>query len=157
MSFILEYWFEISVGAAALLMLIYIIILSRRLRAYKKMTTLLKGGSVEEHILALDELFRNQEKDLEELRQDLRGLKTHTASFPHNWHLYRYNAFDKTGSDLSFSLALLSDQGDGLVLTGIFGREDTRVYAKPVSGGLSDYTLSEEEKEAIKVAMAKGR
>jgi hypothetical protein len=69
----------------------------------------------------------------------------------------RYNAFDKTGSDLSFTLALLNDQMDGFVLTSIFGREDSRVYAKPLLGGKSQYALSQEEQQAIKAAMKNNR
>lgn len=157
MNFVVEYWFEILTGIIALILLINTAVLSKRLKAYKKLTKLLKGGSIEAHMLKLEEHYDRQGKILGETGREIAQLKEHVSTFPHNWHLLRYNAFDKTGSDLSFSFALLNDQGDGLVMTGIFGREDTRVYAKPVSGGLSEYTLSEEENKAIKVAMEKVR
>jgi Protein of unknown function (DUF4446) len=68
--------------------------------------------------------------------------------------LVRYDAFAEMGGRLSFSCALLDGRGDGLVITSINGRQDTRVYAKPVQGGRSSHNLSEEEEEAIQQALA---
>lgn len=69
--------------------------------------------------------------------------------------LVRYNAFRETGSDLSFSLALLDRNLDGVVLTSLFGRSETRCYGKPVQQGRSNHHLSEEENEALDKARAK--
>jgi Protein of unknown function (DUF4446) len=71
--------------------------------------------------------------------------------------LVRYDAFEDMGGRLSFSCALLDERGDGVVVTSINGRQDTRVYAKPVSGGSSDHNLSEEEEEVIREALAGSR
>jgi hypothetical protein len=68
--------------------------------------------------------------------------------------LLRYDAFEDVGGRLSFSCALLDDHGNGVVLTSINGRQDTRVYAKPVTRSSSTYNLSLEEEEAIRQAMA---
>ena len=59
--------------------------------------------------------------------------------------IIRYNAFSDTGSDLSYSLALLNNKNNGLLLTGIYGRNEAYTYAKPVIAGKSNYSLSEEE------------
>jgi hypothetical protein len=67
--------------------------------------------------------------------------------------LIRYDAFEDVGGRLSFSCALLDERGDGVVVTSINGRQDTRVYAKPVVRGASDHNLSEEEIEAIRAAL----
>jgi hypothetical protein len=67
--------------------------------------------------------------------------------------LIRYDAFEDVGGRLSFSCALLDERGDGVVMTSINGRQDTRVYAKPVYHGTSDHNLSEEEVEAIREAL----
>ena len=67
--------------------------------------------------------------------------------------IVRYNAFKDTGSDLSFALALLDENNNGVVLNGIYSREMSNIYAKPVNNGESSYTISEEEREAIKKAM----
>jgi len=68
--------------------------------------------------------------------------------------LLRYDAFEDVGGRLSFSCALLDEHGNGVVLTSINGRQETRVYAKPVTAGSSSYNLSSEEGEAIRQAMA---
>jgi hypothetical protein len=68
--------------------------------------------------------------------------------------LLRYDAFEDVGGRLSFSCAMLDDHGTGVVLTSINGRQETRVYAKPITDGGSSYNLSSEEEEAIRQAMA---
>jgi len=67
--------------------------------------------------------------------------------------LLRYDAFEDVGGRLSFSCAMLDEHGTGVVLTSINGRQETRVYAKPVAAGTSTYNLSAEEEEAIRLAM----
>ncbi len=67
--------------------------------------------------------------------------------------LLRYDAFEDVGGRLSFSCALLDEYGSGVVLTSINGRQETRVYAKPISAGRSNYNLSQEEAEAIREAL----
>ncbi|MGH2634896.1 MAG: DUF4446 family protein [Actinomycetota bacterium] len=68
--------------------------------------------------------------------------------------LVRYDAFEDVGGRLSFSCALLDAHGNGVVMTSINGRQDTRVYAKPIAEGRSQYNLSIEEEEAIRQALA---
>jgi Protein of unknown function (DUF4446) len=71
-----------------------------------------------------------------------------------NVALLRYDAFEDVGGRLSFSFALLDDEGTGVVLTSINGRQETRVYAKPITERRSSYNLSVEEEEAIRQALA---
>jgi hypothetical protein len=71
--------------------------------------------------------------------------------------LVRYDAFEDVGGRLSFSCAMLDDHGTGVVVTSINGRQDTRVYAKPIVDGSSQYNLSIEEEEAIRRALAEPR
>jgi hypothetical protein len=71
--------------------------------------------------------------------------------------LVRYDAFEDVGGRLSFSCALLDDHGNGVVVTSINGRQDTRVYAKPIMNARSSYNLSTEEEEAIRQALARPR
>jgi hypothetical protein len=68
--------------------------------------------------------------------------------------LVRYDAFEDVGGRLSFSCAMLDDHANGVVVTSINGRQDTRVYAKPVNDARSQYNLSVEEEEAIRQALA---
>ena len=65
----------------------------------------------------------------------------------------RYNAFSDTGSNLSYSLAVLDENNNGVVLSSLYGREDNRSYAKPVENGKSTYQLSDEEKDVLEQVM----
>lgn len=154
-TFLELYLLEVAIGIILLGLVIHTAILSRRLRSYKKMTTLVKGGNLEEHICNIEARYTEQQTILDSVSNDIQAIDVELKSFPQHWHLMRYNAFDNTGSDLSFTLALLNDYKDGFVLTSIFGREDSRVYAKPVTQGKSQYALSEEEQQAIEAAMKK--
>lgn len=69
----------------------------------------------------------------------------------------RFDAFEDMGGRLSFSAALLDSRGDGVVITSINGRQDTRCYAKQVRGGTSIHNLSEEEEQAIREALTGAR
>jgi hypothetical protein len=69
----------------------------------------------------------------------------------------RYRAFENVGSDLSFSISLLDNNNDGFIITGIYGRNDSTTYAKPIDKGLSRYDLSEEEKEVLEKAINKNK
>ncbi|HTV72418.1 MAG TPA: DUF4446 family protein [Candidatus Acidoferrales bacterium] len=64
----------------------------------------------------------------------------------------RYNAFADVGSELSYAVALLDSQGDGVVLTSIFSREETRTFGKRVRKYLGDQDVSKEERDAIALA-----
>jgi len=66
--------------------------------------------------------------------------------------LVRYDAFKELGGHLSFSVALLDAKQDGVVVSVLNDRDGARAYAKPVAGGRSTFTLSEEEQRAISQA-----
>ena len=66
----------------------------------------------------------------------------------------RYNPFADTGGDQSFAIALLDSLGNGVVVSSLHSRTDTRVFAKPVQSGRSKFQLSDEEQDAIRKALA---
>ena len=63
--------------------------------------------------------------------------------------LVRFRAFQDTGGDQSFALAMADGEGNGVVVSALYGRGKTRVYAKPVQGWLSPKPLGEEEEQAL--------
>lgn len=85
--------------------------------------------------------------EVEVLRQAAAGAVRHTA-------LLRYDAFGDMGGRLSWSLALLDDQGAGVVVTSIHGRSEARTYAKALADWTSEVQLSPEETEAVAQARA---
>ena len=86
--------------------------------------------------------LRKLGKEIEVTRGELRETLQHLA-------VVRYDAFGDTGGKLSWSMALLDDNGDGVVLTSINSRADARTYAKEVRAFASEAKLSPEEEEAI--------
>jgi hypothetical protein len=83
------------------------------------------------------------------LRKEVAALRTEAAGALRHLAVVRYDAFEEMGGQLSWSLALLDDGGDGVVLTSIRGRNEARTYAKSVTSWRSDQELSPEETEAI--------
>lgn len=121
------------------------------------------GGAVGGRV-RLDETLRGilqgQSQQIQRLERAIRALhgtdkkqQTQIEGSVRNVALLRYDAFEDVGGRLSFSCALLDDQGNGVVLTSINGRQETRVYAKPVTRGTSSHNLSLEEDEAIRRAL----
>jgi len=83
--------------------------------------------------------------DLAELRRELAGSLRNVA-------VVRYDAFGDMGGRLSFSAALLDETGDGVVISSIHARGESRTYAKGLVGGKSDTTLTPEEQQALAAA-----
>lgn len=121
------------------------------------------GGAVGGRV-RLDETLRGilqgQSEQVQRLERAIRALhatdkkqQTQIEGSVRKVALLRYDAFEDVGGRLSFSCALLDDHGNGVVLTSINGRQETRVYAKPVSLGTSSHNLSLEEEEAIRRAL----
>lgn len=67
--------------------------------------------------------------------------------------LVRFDAFQDTAGQQSFAVALLDNLGNGVVITSLFGRSESRCYAKPVVKGESSFPLSDEERAAIRQAL----
>ena len=83
------------------------------------------------------------------LRQEVAALRAEAAGSLRHLAVVRYDAFGDMGGAMSWSVALLDDSGDGLVLSSIHGRSEARSYAKSVAGWTSEQVLSPQEQEAI--------
>jgi hypothetical protein len=69
--------------------------------------------------------------------------------------LVRYDAFEDLSGRLSFSLAIMDDNGDGITLTSIASTSETRLYAKALARGMGEHALSPEEEQAVKAALTR--
>ncbi|NHC46327.1 DUF4446 family protein [Motilibacter aurantiacus] len=145
-------YLALCAGGVALLALVLALVALTRLRTARR--ALRSLGSVENEDV-LDVLSRHAHEvvrlrqevaatraEAERARAELRDSLRHVA-------VVRYDAFGDMGGRLSFSAALLDESGDGLVLTSINGRSETRTYAKGVKSGRSEQSLSPEEEQAI--------
>ena len=107
----------------------------------------------------LDEMLKNYLRDVKEIKQDNSEIKAYYTKLDNDIDtciqkigLVRYNAFKDVGSDLSFAIAMLDRNDNGVILNGLYGSESSNIYAKPVKSGISKYQLSEEEKTALEIA-----
>ena len=97
--------------------------------------------------------FEDLGKEVKIISEELENLKKKNQFFIQKKGVIRYNPFSEVGSNQSFSVALLDGNNDGVVITSLFTREGNRVYAKPIKNAVSEYSLSDEEKEAIEKAI----
>lgn len=142
----------VAFGAGVVFLVVQSVRLKRLMADYRTLMTGVEGedlhAAIQKHLKDVRALARRV-SNLEKLGEKL--------AWEGNAHLQRvglvrYNAFPDIGSNQSFSLALLDAEGNGIVLTSLYGRSESRIYAKPVVAGKSEYSLSEEEKEAIRQA-----
>lgn len=139
--------------AAALMLAVLLLLLWLHQRRFLRRYRFLLGGPRGED---LEKLLLRHADQLNGLQAELAALKTRvdaeaTAARGHVQHvgIVRYQAFPDTGSDLSFSAAFLDGHRNGLVITSLFGRSETRIYGKPIRNGTSTYPLTHEEKAAL--------
>lgn len=131
-----------------------IIKISKLNKKYKNfMLKVGNGKNIEEDLENYMYRVERVEKENGEIKSFIKSIDKDLEKCIQKVGIVRYNAFKDTGSDLSFALALLDENNDGVVLNGIYSREISNIYAKPVQNGKSNYTISEEEQEAIKKAV----
>ncbi|MEA2517065.1 MAG: hypothetical protein QOG16_903 [Actinomycetota bacterium] len=144
------------VASVALLCLLATIVLSIKLRKAREQYALLRGEGEPKDIFSI---VGRTLKQIGNVERRIDGVvvaleeQTALGRFAiQRFGLVRYNAFEEMGGQLSFSAAFLDDHGDGIVISSINGRTETRTYAKSVKGLTSPHNLSDEEREAIATA-----
>lgn len=151
-----------GLGILILLLFVWVAVLNRSLGKIKKAHRKLVGdtaaagvGNIEEVLHAVHERLAAQGVELSRYGEAIGQHERRLAGQKGRIGVHRFNAFEQSGNDMSFSIAFLNDAQDGLVFTGIHGREQMFLYAKPIEQGKSVYALSPEEKQAISQAMQK--
>lgn len=150
--------FLVVMSVLVILLIIGFIIMIIKLSSInKKYKTFMKklgnGENIEEDLENYIYRVERVEKENNQIRNLIDSLDSNMENCIQKIGMVRYNAFKDTGSNLSFALALLDENNNGVVFNGIYSREMSNIYAKPVEKGQSKYTVSEEEKEAIQMAV----
>jgi hypothetical protein len=111
---------------------------------------LIGGGSgAAERLAALETSLANQRSSVERVGERVSELEALARTDIARVGFVRYDAFEDTGSELSYALALLNREGDGVVISSIYSRTDTRTYGKAVEGYKPAVNASDEELRAI--------
>lgn len=114
-------------------------------KKYKRLMRGVNNKNLEEALVEYIDMVEKSNNISEEINSKLDEVNNRIDNCVQKVSVVRYKAFDDVGSDLSFSIAILNNNNNGVILTGIYGRNESTTYAKPIDKGLSRYDLSEEE------------
>jgi hypothetical protein len=149
--------FGILAGLVLLLLIGFLIQSSRLGRAVRRYRELVRdgeSGSLHDRLVGSAEQAVKASERMRQIEATHAELVGRSRRSIQHIGLVRYNPFEDTGSDQSFAIALLDDDRDGVVLSSLHGRANTRIFAKPVTDGASAHNLSDEETQAIRIALS---
>ena len=140
----------VAAGSVAVIAFAFAVRSTLRVRKLRRALRVLQAGRGEATIEEAEDVVRQ----LADVTKRVEDLELVAKVSVQHVGLVRFDAFEDMGGHLSFAAALLDADGDGFILTSINGRQETRIYAKPIERGASRYHLSNEEQEAIRRAIA---
>jgi len=111
-----------------------------------------KANNLEETIISLINELKNLEKSKDNIIADVEGIEKRLQKSIQGVGIVRFKPFRDSGGNQSFSIVLINEKGDGIVLSSLYAREKVSLFAKPLKNCKSDYDLTNEEKEALREA-----
>lgn len=155
----LQFYGLIAVAALLVICIISIIIILCKLKKQQRRLDALTRGkdaeSMEETVLRYFEKIEELEAAEDKMHRDIRDIKENLKITYQKSALVKYDAFREMSGALSYSLALLDKENNGVLISSMYSREGCYTYAKDVENGECRLNLSEEEAEALKQAVAK--
>ena len=157
----MDWFLWAGIGMAVFFFLLFLVLLILHVSLRKKYNRFMHGlGEVDVerlmHQYATN--LHNLQKHVEEqTERRILAIEKKMPTVLRNVGMVSYNAFEHMGNLMSFSAAALDDNQTGFVLTGIYSRDSSYMYAKAIVDGVPDKELSKEEKEACRKAMEYGK
>lgn len=139
-------------GVAVLMIIIWIIITEKRL---KRFFLGKKAKDLEDTIISLEQNIVNLKKAKDDMQKDVTTINTKLKKSVRGLEIIRFNPFPDQGSNQSFAIGMLNEEGDGVVFSSLYSRERMSIFAKPIKNNKSEYELSAEEKEVLEKAKIK--
>ena len=153
----LIWWAVSGLSLLLLISLLMIFLVYRRMKRFESshlaLQTFMSGQQLDTLLQECIRKVDDQGLELQKSNARLTPIEKKLRASVDRAEIVRFRAFENVGSDLSFAFALLNQEGNGIVLSAIHNRDESRVYGKPVEGGESNYSLTAEEKEVIAKAM----
>ncbi|WP_243129653.1 MULTISPECIES: DUF4446 family protein [Clostridium] len=146
-----EYIPYILGGMSVIILLLFILVIvlfksvNKLENKYRRLMRGTSGKNLEELLISQLENIEKANSNSQEALDRCADMRERIKECVQKIAIMRYKAFEDVGSDLSFSVAILDENNDGVMLTGIYGRQESTTYAKPIDKGISRYDLSEEE------------
>ena len=147
-----EIVFFVFVGIAVLIGFFWIIVTERRLKRFFMGK---KAKDLEDTIVILEKNIDDLKKVKEDMQKEIAVINTKLKKSIRGLETVRFNPFPDQGSNQSFAIGMLNEEGDGVVFSSLYSRERMSVFAKPIKNKKSEYELSAEEREALKKAEIK--
>ncbi|MEX2028859.1 MAG: DUF4446 family protein [Candidatus Paceibacterota bacterium] len=141
--------FFVFTGIAIAVIAIWIAVTEKRL---KRFFLGKKAKDLEDTITHLENEVVQLNKTTERLQKEIAIITTKLKKSIRGLETIRFNPFPDQGSNQSFAIGMLNEDGDGVVFSSLYSRERMSVFAKPVKNNKSQYELSAEEKEALEKA-----
>ena len=151
MSLILVAYLAFGLSLTAFLLCLLLIFFYLRLRShYNSLTKGIEKKTLMNVLEGIQKTLAGHEHTGESLKNELRKIASDNVLNLQHLTLKRFNPFGDTGGDQSFILAILDGNNDGVVITSLHSRENTRFYVKSVKGGVGiEHPLSTEEQKLI--------
>lgn len=134
------------------ILVLYILYLDRKIVAFTRGTN---GASLEEIIRTCIASVKAMEEKNAAIINHASNLDTRVSHGIRNVETIRYKAFDTNGSNQSFSVALINEKGDGVILSSLHSHDRVSTFAKPIENYSSSYDLSDEEIEVLEASKKK--
>lgn len=139
----------------AWLIVITLLIINQK-RFFAQFTSDVTKKDLKSLLYSIAKSFKEVGAEIVKLNQDVKEIKQDNLKHYQKLGFIRYNPFADTGGDQSFCLCLLDKNNNGIVITSLHSREQTRIYAKTVSRGqAAGYEFAKEELEAVELAIKK--
>lgn len=155
----LALYIAIGLGVLFVITCIMLIVTLCKLKSLRRRVDALTRGkdaeSMEDTILKFFDNIKELEDAEQKMHRDIKEIKDNLKITYQKTGLVKYDAFREMSGALSYSLALLDKQNNGVLISSMYSREGCYSYAKEIVNGESKLNLSEEEAEALKQAVAK--
>ena len=150
-------WIGMATIVLVIAVLVYCVILHIRLGSLKKKYDFFmqgdNGASLERKLSVEVSEIRDAAKGLESLLTEQAAIRNTQSNTIQKIGFIKYNAFENIGNDLSFALTLLDGNNNGICISSIYGRNESRIFSKPIVKGKSLVSLSQEELESLNEAL----
>lgn len=150
-------WIGMATIILVIALLVYCVILHIRLGSLKKKYDFFmqgdNGASLERKLSVEVSEIRDAAKGLETMMTEQAAIRNIQSNTIQKIGFIKYNAFENIGNDLSFALTLLDGNNNGICISSIYGRNESRIFSKPIVKGKSLVSLSQEELESLNEAL----
>ncbi|MES2930655.1 MAG: DUF4446 family protein [Patescibacteria group bacterium] len=137
-------------AAISAILLAWIVVLELRL---KKLFAGTKARDLEDIMTSIMNQLAEAKETQVHINEHLESVDKRLTTSIRKIGTVRFNPFEDAGSNQSFALAFLNDEGDGVVMSSLYARDRMSIFAKPITKGKSEFELSVEEKEALKKSL----